>query len=188
MRRNREIEAAVMTPWPSPPPRPTYHVGVDLGKRRDHTAIAIARVVRPRDLSAQPSSTWPTDYKIPHGETMFEVGEFGRLPLGTDYWKTGRILGKVLARVSEAGPCRAYVEASGPGEQVLDMMVKTFFPPGAGLIRCWTVSSHRFTKNGAEWSVGKEALISSLDAKLGRRIKISDTPGLQEKVRSCVPN
>jgi len=85
-------------------------IGVDIGQRRDPTAICVAETQR------RPSGKATEEhYLIRHLE---------RLPLGTPYPEVARRLAEIATRTRERGrdTPRLYLDATGVGQPVVDVL------------------------------------------------------------------
>ncbi|MGA7240805.1 MAG: hypothetical protein WBY44_34295 [Bryobacteraceae bacterium] len=95
----------------------TYSIGVDLGQRRDHSAIAVVEHVRhaariaPYSLYAPAPS--PDEWIVRHLE---------RLPLGTPYTVVVARIVELTRNPKLARGCRLIVDATGVGMPVVDML------------------------------------------------------------------
>jgi hypothetical protein len=80
-----------------------FFVGVDLGQRRDHSAIALVErpVLR---------------------ETRFDVRGLERVPLGTPYPKVVERIWEIANGPQVRGRCAVTVDGTGVGGPVMDMM------------------------------------------------------------------
>jgi hypothetical protein len=87
-----------------------YFIGLDLGQRRDYTAIAVVeRLERPR----------------PYGETEFEallVRHAERLPLGTRYPAVVDRVRELTYLPELMGRCELIVDATGVGTPIVDLL------------------------------------------------------------------
>jgi hypothetical protein len=118
-----------------------FYLGLDLGQRRDHTAVAI----------------------VERREFLL-VRHLERMPLGTPY-------PSVVARVREmvqdekvSGQCAVAVDGTGVGAPVVDLL------RGAGLgceLSAVTITGgERESQNGGVWSVPKRDLIAGVQILL----------------------
>lgn len=136
-------------------------IGVDIGQRRDPTAIA---VVESEDRFVVPGAAWGPQ------ETHFVARYLQRLPLGTPYPDVARRLAAVVLGVMARSP-RAptvYVDATGVGTPVIDLLVEAgvsgqLFPV------YFTHGDKRTVERGGvrpEIRLGKAWLVSRLQALL----------------------
>ena len=137
-----------------------YFVGVDLGRQRDHSAIAVVERVE----------------RVVHGEHPklrgILVRYVERLPLGTSYVE-------VVARVREIATdyfirtkCTVVVDATGVGEPVVDMLRQARL--GCEIVAVTITGGDRENDAGStgqapRCSVPKKDLIGGLQALLEKR-------------------
>ena len=146
-------------------------MGVDIGKKMDHTAFAVAEV----------------DHGRSDDEPQFQIRDFVRLPLGTPYPVIGdKLVGAIEAmRVRDVGLMRQYlmdrdgyrgdnerraeqreitvrIDASGVGEPVVDSIRRPLRDLGVKVEAIMFVTGERLTDRGATWSMGKAYLVSRL--------------------------
>lgn len=147
-------------------------IGVDVGKRRDPTAIAVAELAWRGGTRAGQHDHWV-------------VRHLARLPLGIEYpeiaGEIARVYRAVAARVepaheevvSTAGgvpitrtvPARLarvelYVDRTGVGEAVCDWLAADGIHP----LGCLFVAGERRTRNGRSVTLGKAWLVSRLQS------------------------
>lgn len=140
----------------------TVLIGIDIGQRRDPTALCVAETVSRPGPSRQ--------------ETHYVVRYLDRLPLGTPYPEVARRLQKVSAEVARRAGERptVYVDATGVGIPVVDIL-------RAATIEAWIVPvffthGDRRKTEGGEVRLGKAFLVSRLQALLQtRRIHLPRT-------------
>jgi hypothetical protein len=133
-------------------------MGVDIGQKRDPTAIAVAEIeYRESDL---PGRRKESHYLVRHLE---------RLPLGTPYPQVSRRIGEICQRVKEQTERRPYlfVDATGVGQPIVDLLDDS--APEAQVV--WAVyftHGDRQTENRGERKVtlGKAFLVSRLQMLL----------------------
>lgn len=135
-------------------------IGVDVGQRRDPTAIAVAEI----ELRASADSM-----RRPRCEAHYLVRFLGRLPLGTPYpevaLRIAKICGQVAAR-SGREPV-VFIDATGVGLPVLDQLRAS--KPIAKRIDAvlFTAGRRRIEKPAAgRVMLGKEYLVSRLQSLL----------------------
>lgn len=94
-------------------------IGIDIGQKRDPTAICVAELERrPIDPNSPDSRS----------ETHFLVRYLGRLALGTPYPAIAQRLNEIRQAVSARNPeqqVKVYVDATGVGTPVVDLMKDT---------------------------------------------------------------
>src|SRR5690349_21568435 len=81
-----------------------FYLGLDLGKKHDHTAIAI---VERRRVSA--------------GDWLL-VRHLERVPLGTPYPGVVARVREIVERVAQKGQCAVAVDGTGVGEPVVEAL------------------------------------------------------------------
>ena len=110
-------------------------IGVDIGQKRDPTAIAVAEIDRRR---AAPD----------RHETHFLIRYLGRLPLGTPYPEVARRVAEVAERAGSQGGVSAtlYLDATGVGQPVVDLVAERW--RGGRPIAVY------FTHGDCRWSSG----------------------------------
>lgn len=106
---------------PTPPTdqRPHYFIGVDLGKARNHSALA---VLERRWLPGTPDQFRWSAARQYYGEWSFDVVRAARLPLGARYGEAVDWLEQEVLRYY--WPCRKtiLVDATGVGSAVIEQM------------------------------------------------------------------
>jgi len=152
-------------------------LGLDLGQRRDHSAIAIVR----RDEQVRP---W--------GETIFEglsLLYVRRIPLGTSYPQVVEIVRAAVNQPELRGNCEIVVDATGVGAPVVEMLRTAGLacPIASVTITGGEKESIRECFGGSECNVPKRDLIAALQVSLEKnqfRIAsdISDLGSLVEEL------
>ena len=154
-------------------------IGLDLGQRRDPTAIAvIERSVR---IADRPDPiTWARERTIRHEVRHLEV-----LPLGTPYTAVTKRTERLCQKLTQLGICTLVVDATGVGLPVIDSLKQTrtewrIMPVTIG---------HGFnqTQTDGFWRVPKRDLIAGLQLAFeARHLTISKhlkhTPDLIEQL------
>jgi len=97
---------------------PTFFLGLDLGQKRDHTAIA---VIERSDVD--------TGFDPVHWarirERRFMLRHLARLPLGTPYPEVVDRVRELVRTPPLAGACTLVVDATGVGAPVIDLFKGT---------------------------------------------------------------
>lgn len=131
-----------------------FYVGLDLGQRRDHTAIAvIERGERVRQ----------------YGPSTFErllVRHLERLPLGTAYTAVVALVRNMVRDEQLRGRCVVVVDGTGVGAPVVDAL-------RAARLQCEVcavtiTSGEREHQHGSVWNVPKKDLIAGVQVLLER--------------------
>jgi hypothetical protein len=131
-----------------------YFVGLDLGQRRDHTAIA---VVERREAQKAYRATEFAGIWVRHLE---------RVPLGTAYPRVVERVREILGHRELSGRCFLVVDGTGVGVPVVDML------RGARLgceIRSVTITGGaREHLSGSVWNVPKQDLMAGVQVLMER--------------------
>jgi hypothetical protein len=143
------------TPGKATAPR-AITIGIDVGQRRDPTAIVVADAVGE-----------PQGYDVLWSYTARHLE---RLPLGTDYETVAARLKQVVQRVADhperQGPIAVIVDATGVGLPVVDILRRTLAGSPASLTAA--MFTHGYRLNGVigdkEIGVGKAYLVSTLQS------------------------
>lgn len=128
-----------------------YYVGLDLGQRQDHSAIAVVeRAGR---------------------EMVLGVRGVERVPLGTPYPKVVERVWEVVNGPDVRGRCRLVVDGTGVGAPVVDMLRSARL--GCELCEVTITSGARaqktFSGGHERWSVPKRDLIAGVQLLLEKR-------------------
>ena len=100
-------------------PKPWVTVGVDVGKQRDPATIAVTTAERHATPTGRSTVLWV-------------VRSLERLPLGTDYPKVAERIREdlhSLLRERHAKPRFVYIDATGVGAAICDMLVERRVDP-----------------------------------------------------------
>jgi hypothetical protein len=123
------------------------YIGVDLGKRRDHTAIVIVELA---------------------GDKLL-VRHLERVPLGTPY--TG-VVTRVTEIVYGMGDCAVVVDGTGVGEPVVDALRRAGL--GCEITALTITSGEKQSRGGARCSVPKQDLIAGVQLALEKgRLRVA---------------
>jgi hypothetical protein len=99
-------------------PRPgmPYWVGVDLGQKQDHSAIAVVEREVITGTRRNPA-TWELDRR-----TVYTVRYLERMPLGTSYLDVAAHVARLTRDIRMTNPCELVVDATGVGAPVVDVL------------------------------------------------------------------
>lgn len=148
--------------------------GIDVGKRHDPTAIVVA-IAEARKAS---DGRWETHYVVPF---------LKRLELDTPYPTQAeqliRIGRKALRRffvtemVSEIRPPRVFIDVTGVGDAMVDLLTRNGIREVGRPVACRFVGGDRFTDRGNEISIGKAHFANRLQILAEyRRIHLPKIP------------
>ena len=90
-------------------------VGVDIGRRRDHSAIAV--VEERRVKTGWDAANWMDRFEI-----QTAVRHVERLPLGTSFTRVVNRIKTVTEALEEAPPIAVVMDATGVGDAVVEML------------------------------------------------------------------
>jgi len=130
-----------------------HSAGVDVGQKRDPTAIAVAD---PQERTVQGRTEY--HYLIRHLE---------RLPLGTSYPSVARRVGEIYhrARVRAGSEALIYVDATGVGAPIVDML-RDDTPRNRSVKAVYFTHGDRREESRGEVKLGKAFLVSRLQVLL----------------------
>src|SRR5438128_2108181 len=117
-----------------------FAIGLDLGQKRDHSAIAVVER---------------------HDYTGLLMVRFAcRVPLGTSYPQVVEMTGWVVDSVRDAGPCALAVDATGVGAPVIEMLQAARL--GCEICPVTITGGDTESQRAGGWSVPKKDLIAGL--------------------------
>lgn len=154
----------------NPEPR-DYVLGLDLGKRRDPSAL----VINERTLRHVPGRGL-----VKHHAIRF----LRRWPLGTDYLSIARDLVKMVSKPPLQGSLIA-ADETGVGLPVLEVVRAE--KPDAVLKPILITGGHAVTFENGSWHVAKEILVSTVVALLqSRRLRFAAVPERETLIKELV--
>jgi hypothetical protein len=127
--------------------QPTIHIGVDLGQRRDHTAIAVVE-----------------KFPISRTESGLLVRYVERIALGTPYAHIAERLRRLATHPQLAGRCAMAIDATGLGGPVVEMLRS--YGLGCDVTAVTITNGAGESGSGHDWSVPKRDLMSGLQVGL----------------------
>ncbi len=165
---------------------PWYFVGVDLGKSRDHSALA---VVERAELFLD-EMDWMTYER--KRKRRFRVRYLQRVRLGTPYPEVVARVREVVRAKALARRCTLVLDATGVGAPVLDLL--RLAELGCGIEAVIITGGERESHAGGVWHVPKRDLVTGLrvmlekrELELSRRVAMADAlaremAGMEERV------
>lgn len=141
----------------------TVFIGVDIGQKRDPTALCVAEVDRRRVGDRE--------------EIHFVVRYLDRLPLGTPYPEVARRLADIAARVARRSRDRlvTFVDATGVGKPIVDLLRERALQ--TWIIPVFFTHGDRRSESEEEIKLGKAYLVSRLQALLQTaRLHLPEVP------------
>ena len=138
-----------------------YFIGLDLGKRRDFSALAI---VERRELMASQLSAMHWRERAEKQEDKLVLRHLERMKLGTPYPEVVRRVVEVAQHRALAGPRRLIVDATGVGTPVVDMLKAA--RPGCAIVPVTITGGSAESSDGQVWHVPKLDLLAGLQALL----------------------
>ena len=131
-----------------------FYRGVDLGQRRDHTAIAVVE----RWDAGRPFLTPVMRF--------LEVRYLERVPLGTPYTLVAERVRELVQDERLAGQVAVAVDATGVGAPVVDLLRAARL--GCGVTAVSITGGERESQTGAVWNVPKRDLMAGVQVLLER--------------------
>lgn len=125
-----------------------FYIGLDLGQRQDHSAVAI--VEKPDARLA-----WMTP-----GKTLM-VRRVERMALGTPY---PHVVARVREIVRGVGECTLVVDGTGVGAPVVELLRSAGL--GCGVTAVTITGGEKASGSGGAWSVPKRDLIAGVQLAL----------------------
>lgn len=144
-------------------------IGLDVGQRRDPTALAVVELDRrERTESVEVAIIGGRRFLEPrtHTDEHYLVRHLERLPLGTSYPDVARRVASVAAGVRERTKDSPvlYVDATGVGIPLVDVLRANGVT--ARLVPCFFTHGDRRTQEKGEVKIGKAWLVSRMQALL----------------------
>jgi hypothetical protein len=131
-----------------------FYIGLDLGQRRDHSAIAVVEKIERRQ---------------PYGPSVFDrllVRHLERVPLGTPYTAVIARIREIVQHAELQGRCALVVDGTGVGAPVVDGLQAARL--GCELCAVTITGGDHEHGNGSAWSVPKRDLIAGVQILLER--------------------
>jgi len=145
-------------------------LGVDIGRRLDHAAIAV--VEERRVKSGWDAAAWRDLFEI-----QTAVRHVERLPLGTSFTSVVNRIKTVTEALREAPPMAVVMDATGVGDAVVEMVARAEI--GCRLVPVTITSGGEVTESDGWWNVPKRELVVNLQVMLEQR-KLRVAGGMAE--------
>jgi len=153
-------------------------IGLDVGQKRDPTAIAVAEVGQRERAGAPVIDALRLRDGSRLYESMFTIRSLGRLPLGTGYPLVIHRVSEVLMRLKAMSPYETpelVVDSTGVGAPIYDELASALGDLATVRAATFTASA-RLEFDGWAIKVGKPYLVSRLQALLStQRIRLPET-------------
>lgn len=171
----------------------TNIIGLDIGQRRDYTAIAVVEASERRTGKVVHISGLHLNHDAcyPEMEDAFTVTDIGRLKLGTQYPKVALHVADVVDALNARGIMPyLMMDVTGVGRPVFDILSSALADLDCYLSAVTLTAGHnlRGYLGSPEVSLPKELLVSRVQALLQtERVKMPDTPetrALAEELRT----
>jgi hypothetical protein len=138
-----------------------FFIGLNLGQRQDHTAIAVLERV---DI-AEYRFDWMRYVEQEHSRTVrHNLRLLERMRLGTPYGRVVERIGELAALPVMAGKSSVVVDATGVGGPVVERLIEAELP--CEVIPVTITGSGDAARRGRGWSVPKADLMSGLQVML----------------------
>jgi len=135
-----------------------FYVGLDLGQRRDYSAVVVVERCETRRAFLNPR------FEALH------VRHVERVPLGTPYPRVVARVREIVRQPELAGQCTLTVDGTGVGAPVVEMLraAQLGCEMNAVTITGGERQHHHSSGSGAGWSVPKQDLIAGVQVLLER--------------------
>ncbi len=140
--------------------RREFYVGLDLGKRQDHTALAVVE----RATDERLRMDWVAWMRKPEREERLGLRWVGRLRLGTTYPAVVRWVRETTERLAAEGDCTLVVDATGVGGPVVDLLREARLR--CGLTPVMITGGAGWRRGNGVWNVARGELLSGLRVML----------------------
>ncbi len=146
-----------------------YSIGVDLGQRRDYSAVAVVERVKRVDCRFDAVQCGWRERETDEG---WVVRHLERMPLGTPYTAVAARIVEVARDAKVRGKCQLMVDATGVGMPVVDMLRSA--RPGCGIAAVLITGGTGERFDGTVWHVPKLELLARLQALIEtKRLRIA---------------
>jgi hypothetical protein len=147
-----------------------FSIGVDLGQRRDYSAVAVVERVK-RVQCGFDAVHWAWREKDCADEWV--VRHLERMPLGTPYTAVTARIVELARNTKLRGERQLVVDATGVGMPVVDMLRAA--QPGCGIAAVWITGGLAERFDGKVWHVPKLELLARLQTLLEtKRLRIAE--------------
>jgi hypothetical protein len=150
-----------------------FSIGVDLGQRRDFSAVAVIQRVPSRAPAFDALAWRPAEPPEAH----WLVRHLERLPLGTPYTEVAARVVAIARHPQLRGRCQLVVDATGVGLPVVEMLRAA--RPECAIAAVWITGGNAERFDGKLWRVPKLDLLARVQTLLEqKRLRIAS--GMRE--------
>lgn len=164
-----------------PLPRSIFHLGLDLGLRRNPSALALIEEV------TRATGEFDHVYRVPKIETVLILRDVRPIALQTPYAELPHLLERYLGRLPQGFPVRLAVDATGVGAPVVELFRLAGLP--ADLKPIVITGGESVSRLPHAVTVPRDALLQNLRIRLECRDfripeALSYLPALQDELSS----
>jgi hypothetical protein len=141
-----------------------FYLGLDLGQRRDYSAIAVVDRVEPPAVSLNYVAWLQGELPM---EPEFVVRHLERVPLGSSYVSVVKRIVEMTRSPELRGRCTVVADGTGVGRAVMDLLRDSEM--NCELVAAQITGGARVHGVGGSWNVPKRDLISVLQVLLDQR-------------------
>jgi hypothetical protein len=171
-----------LQPLPAPAGMPVrVYIGLDLGQRADHAAIAVL-YFHQVPLGRRNPTTWAMEYR-----NFLHLRQIHQIPLGTPYPEIARLIRDLLQHFEIEGRATLIVDAGGPGLPFIDFLRTQSLP--AHLIKLNITSAGTPHLTNGLYHASRAQLLTNLSLLFeNRSIVIPDDETLLTELRAIQSN
>ena len=138
------------------------YLGLDLGKRKDFSALALLEYTRPYIEYRNPV-TYAMEQEFE--DPRYAIRQLDRIPLGTKYTDVVEQVRSKLFKITQQNyDCTLIVDATGVGQPVIEMF--HHLPARATLVPVVITAGSGESRTSDEWRIAKQDLIAGLQIML----------------------
>jgi hypothetical protein len=149
----------------------TYFLGLDLGKSRDFSALAVVERSAVR-------TGWDAVQFADVFETRVRLVGLERIRLGTSYPRVVERVRSVALKAADMGSCVLVVDGTGVGAPVVDSLRELDLP--CNVVSVTITGGERATRVSGGWNVPKRDLMAGLRMMI-ERADLEIAAGLRER-------
>lgn len=160
-----------------------YFLGLDLGQRRDYSAISVVERVAPAPVQLSYATWLQGELRL---EDEFVVRHLERVGLGTSYVSVVSRVAEMVRSPELRGKCTVVVDGTGVGRAVLDLLRESEMD--CELVAVQITGGGRARPSHGMWNVPKRDLIGVLQVLLekGRLVFAEELPRMRALVEELM--